>query len=289
MSAPSTFFRKNLLRHKGSLLITYALFSVEMLGVLMRPYFLGEAVNGLILHNYRGLIAFLMVHFAWMIVGTIRMRYDTRTYTNIYNSLVLNFLNKRNLQENLSKLSAHSTLTRELIDFLEYDLVFILDAIYSIIGSMVMMYFYEPSIVLVCLILLIPVVLMSRVYGKKMIRLNKNRNDELENQVDVISSKNPETIKRHYKRLRNWQIRISDQQAFNFGFMEIIVMVILGVSLLLSVKQQQIAILAGDLIGIYNYLLKFITGLDTIPYSVEKYATLKDIINRIDDEETVEV
>jgi len=201
----------------------------------------------------------------------------------------LNFLNKRNLQENLSKLSAHSTLTRELIDFLEYDLVFILDAIYSIIGSMVMMYFYEPSIVLVCLILLIPVVLMSRVYGKKMIRLNKNRNDELENQVDVISSKNPETIKRHYTRLRNWQIRISDQQAFNFGFMEIIVMVILGVSLLLSVKQQQIAILAGDLIGIYNYLLKFITGLDTIPYSVEKYATLKDIINRIDDEETVEV
>jgi hypothetical protein len=40
--------------------------------------------------------------------------------------------------------------------------------------------------------------------------------------------------------------------------------------------------LAGNLIGIYNYILKFVSGLDTIPYAVQRFTLLQDIIKRIE-------
>jgi hypothetical protein len=40
--------------------------------------------------------------------------------------------------------------------------------------------------------------------------------------------------------------------------------------------------LAGSLIGIYNYILKFVAGLDTIPYTVQRISSLNDITRRIE-------
>ncbi|MBL7973859.1 MAG: hypothetical protein JNJ85_03035, partial [Candidatus Kapabacteria bacterium] len=44
-------------------------------------------------------------------------------------------------------------------------------------------------------------------------------------------------------------------------------------------------LLAGSLLGIYNYILKFASGLDTIPYSIQRYSQLKDITLRMELEE----
>ena len=45
-----------MLQHKYRLLLTYSLFSVEMLGLLFRPFFLGKAVDDLLEGSYKGLI-----------------------------------------------------------------------------------------------------------------------------------------------------------------------------------------------------------------------------------------
>ena len=48
--------RKIMLQHRYRLVLTYVLFSLEMLGSLMRPFFLGWAVNDLIKGSYQGLL-----------------------------------------------------------------------------------------------------------------------------------------------------------------------------------------------------------------------------------------
>ena len=48
-----------------------ALFSLEMLGNLMRFYFFGEAINDLIKGSYRGLIVLTAVHLVYLVIGTI--------------------------------------------------------------------------------------------------------------------------------------------------------------------------------------------------------------------------
>ncbi|HET9055604.1 MAG TPA: ABC transporter six-transmembrane domain-containing protein [Chitinophagaceae bacterium] len=274
--------RKLMMKHRLQLVFTYFLFSLEMLGSLLRPYFLGEAVNDLINGSYYGLIVLSIVHVSWLIIGTMRHMYDTRTYSAIYTSLVIKFLSRRFELKDVSKLSAHSTLAREFVDFLEYDLVYIIEAAYNLFGSLVLLYFYDSAVVFVCFAILLPVTAISYVYGKKMKRLNRFKNDELEQQVNIISSGNKETIKKHYNNLRKWQIRISDQEAWNFGVMEIMVVVVIGISLLVTNTSLGTGIQAGSLIGIYNYILKFVSGLDTIPYTVQRLTSLNDITRRIE-------
>jgi hypothetical protein len=40
------------------------------------------------------------------------------------------------------------------------------------------------------------------------------------------------------------------------------------------------------LIAMYSYVKSFVTGLDTIPYAVDKYASLNDIAQRIEIEKS---
>ncbi|GAA4740952.1 ABC transporter six-transmembrane domain-containing protein [Flavisolibacter ginsenosidimutans] len=269
------------LKHKSQLLLTNALFAVEMLGPLLRPYFLGEAVNDLIRHRYRGLFWLGGSQLLWLIVGTIRHRYDTRTYTSIYNSLVTRMITKVKTAA-ISKLSAHANLAREFVDFLQFDLNYVVEAGYNLIGSLLLLFVYEKKLVALCLLMLVPVLLISYPYGKRMRRLNRQKNDELERQVDVIDTRDKEIIETHFERLRFWQIKISDGEAFNFGLMELLVLVVIVSSLLLTVNASTNTVMAGDLIGIYNYILKFVSGLDTIPYTVQRVASLRDILQRVE-------
>jgi ABC-type multidrug transport system fused ATPase/permease subunit len=277
--------KKLMQKHRGQLVLTYVLFSLEMLGALMRPWFLGEAVNDLMKGSYHGLLILSGVHLAWLVIGTLRHRYDTRTYSAIYTSLVTKFLSRRIHNADVSKLSAHSTLSREFVDFLEFDLVYIIEAVYNLLGSIILLYFYDRSVVLLCLAILLPVMAISYFYGKRMKKLNRYKNDELEKQVDIISSGDKKAIFGHFNNLRHWQVRISDQEAWNFGIMELLVMIVIGISLLVTHSVAGTTVLAGNLIGIYTYILKFVSGLDTIPYMVQRFTSLNDITRRIELEE----
>lgn len=274
--------RALMMKHKYQLIITYFLFSLEMMGSLLRFYFFGEAINDLIKGSYHGLIVLTVVHLSYLLIGTIRHMYDTRTYTAIYTSLVTKFLSRRYNKIEVSKLSAHSTLAREFVDFLEHDLVYVIEAGYNILGSLVILFFYDKTVVGICLAILIPVILISMLYGKRMKRLNKHKNDELEKQVDIISTGNNSMIRHHYDNLRKWQVRISDKEAWNFGFMEIMVLVVVAVSLIVSKNLHSSTVMAGSLFAIYSYILKFASGLDTIPYTLDRLSSLGDITRRIE-------
>lgn len=274
--------RNLMMKHKYQLIFTYSLFSLEMLGGLMRFYFFGEAINDLIKGSYKGLIILTVVHLAYLILGTIRHMFDTRTYSAIYTSLVTKFLSRRYNKMDVSKLSAHSTLAREFVDFLEHDLVYVIEASYNIFGSLIILFFYDKTVVGICLAIMVPVIIISYFYGKKMKRLNKFKNDELEKQVDIISDGNNTSIRNHYNNLRKWQVRISDKEALNFGFMEIMVLIVIALSLLISKSMHSSTIMAGSLFAIYSYILKFASGLDTIPYTLERLSSLSDITRRIE-------
>lgn len=174
-------------------------------------------------------------------------------------------------------------MAREFIDFLEFDLNYVVEAGYNIAGSLIMLFFYDKMVVVICLAILIPVMVISYFYGKRMKRLNQLKNDELEKQVEVISTRNTKKINLHYANLRKWQIKISDKEAWNFGVMELMVLVVIITSLLITTGNRwQEGFLAGDIIGIYNYILKFVGGLDTIPYTVQRLSSLKDITRRVE-------
>jgi hypothetical protein len=51
-------------------------------------------------------------------------------------------------------------------------------------------------------------------------------------------------------------------------------------SLLVTARADGMAMQVGSVIGMYTYLLKFASGLETIPYTVQRLGALRDILRR---------
>lgn len=275
-------FRTVLREFRWQLILTYALFGLEMLGSLARPFFLGLAVDDLMAKRFDGLLLLIGVHLAWMAVATFRHLYDTRTFTAVYTTFIVRLFDRTDVHSDVSQRSAYSTLSQEIVDFLQFDLIFVIEAVYNVLGSLIILMYYDRTVVMICLAALVPIAAFSMVYGKRTARLNVHKHDEMETQVDVIAARDPRAMRGHYGRLRHWQIKLSNQEAWNFGVNEFIVLLVLAGSLLAASLTPDEAMKAGALIALYNYVLRFTTGLDTIPYTIQRLAALRDILQRLD-------
>lgn len=264
--------------HRKNLLLTYTLVLIEKLGELSIPFFLGLSIDGLIKQNFIPILYLVVVYLIWATIGTIRHRYDTKTYTNIYNQVVFDLIGN-DKDPNTSKIAAHATLIREVVDFMEFDMVYIATAFINIIGAMAMIATYSIDVVLLCLTLMVPVLYLSKGYGLSMRELSQKKNSELEKQVDVISNGNILETKHHFNILRIIQIRISNKEATNYWQLQLVSLVLLIGSLLIMGFKG--AVQAGALVAMWSYLLTFLNGLEIIPYSIQRWSNLKDIINRI--------
>lgn len=273
--------RRTLREYRWSLALTYSLFALEMAGSLARPFFLGKAVDDLLVGETRGLLQLVGVHLGWLVIGMIRQLVDTRTFSSVYTRFITRLFEKTSDELDISRRSAYSSLAREIVEFLQYDLVYVLEAAYNVFGSLVILLFYDQTVVLICAVALVPVGLFSALYGRRTAALNVHKHDELEKQVDVIASEDPELIRAHYNALRTWQVKLSNQEAWNFGANELVILAVLAGSLLASTVLTGTPLKAGVLIALYNYVLRFTTGLDTIPYTIQRLAALRDILRRM--------
>jgi ABC-type multidrug transport system fused ATPase/permease subunit len=267
--------------YKVPLALTYSLYALEMLGTLTRPWFLGIAVDGLLAGNYDGLVKLTVVHMLWLLIGTARHMYDTRTFSVIYTAFVTRMVRRSGAARDVSRLSAHSTLARQVVDFFEFDFNYVIEAIYNVVGSLIILYLYNMKVATICLVTLVPVLLLSRRYGRITEELTLGRHDELEKQVDILSHADDTAIAAHYSALRAWQVRLSDQEAWNFGLTELLVLVVITGSLLVTAKPGHDALRVSAIIIMYNYILKFAAGLETVPYTIQRVGALKDIMRRM--------
>lgn len=267
--------------HRTQLMLTYTLFGLEMLASLLRPYLVGVAVDGLIAGSYRGLVELSVAHLLYLSIGTARHMYDTRTFSAIYTTYVTRLLAQPAGAEELSRRSALSTLARQVTDFLEFDVNYLVEAFYNIIGSLVLLFLYDRQVVTICLVILAAVAVLGRGYGARASRLNKQQFDELEQQVDIIAGQDPAAMKKHYRRLRVLQVRISDLEAKNFGATELLVMFALSGSLLVASHERGVQMPVGSIIALYTYVLRFASGLETIPYAIQRLGALRDIMRRL--------
>jgi len=273
---------KLFLKNKVGIIVTYFLFALEILSHLLSPYLLGNAVDDLINKSYYGFIVFCSFYFVRIFVSMFRRMLDTKVYTKIYTDLVTKFLSVKDIQQkDVSKLNAHSVLAKEFVNFLEYDLANVMYGLFTVIGAVVMLFFYSWYVTCICLFILLPVIIVSRFFGKRIMKLTTGYNNEFEKQVDIISSGNSEAIENHYNALRNLDIKKSNQDAYSFGSMEVLSLIMILASLIVLSTTTGV-ITAGTIIGVYEYIIRFSEGLDIIPYIVERYAQLSDITTRIE-------
>jgi ABC-type multidrug transport system fused ATPase/permease subunit len=266
--------------NRGRILITYALFNLENLVRLAQPFVLGWAISDLLHGSCEGLLIFVAQHLAHMLLGAGRRMYDTRAFTAIYTTLAADLVHEqRQNGVETSTVAARSSLARTLVDFFEHDVPNLLFAVYSLVGSLVILLCYDGVIALLCLALLIPLGLINVYYSRRSMFLTGCLNDQLEREVGVIGRASKQELHAHFSLLSRWRIKLSDSEAFNFSLMEIFILGLLAAVLMRSC--QMTGSDAGSIFAVFRYVLMFAMGLDSVPVLVQQISRLRDISVRV--------
>ncbi len=278
--APGTSLKMLFANYKWQMLATYLLFNIENILRIAQPLVLGWAINDLLNGSSVGLMIFVGQHLAHLAISTIRQMYDTRAFNAIYTDLASNLIiDQRQQNVDVSTVSARSTMSRGYVEFFELHVPMMIRAFYAIVGSLVLLGWYDWTLLPFCLALILPAMLLNAAYGRKTLSLSKQLHDQFELEVAVIGKGTPEEVREHYESVAQSRVKLSDAEAINFGLMEFFILGVLVASLLQFCRGATAQ--AGDIFAVFRYVMMFIMGLDSIPKLVHQVSRLRDIGGRM--------
>ena len=278
-SAPSLGLRSTFRGHRWRIALTYILFNLENLLRLAQPWALGLAIHKLLNGSYVGLLLFgRSTRFTPSSPRagalTIRGR-SAASPATCPPSWCWSSADGRSTCRG----SRHVRPWRELVDFCERGLPFVLNVLYSLIGALVMLALYDWVLVPISLSLLLPMGVISIVYGRTALGLNRRLNDELEREVDLIRQGRPEEVRGHYERVQGSRIRVMDRAVLNLGLMELFGFGLMAAALIRCCITS--AADPGRILAMSGYILIFSRSLTGVPMIVEQVSRLRDIRRRL--------
>ncbi|MEN9425521.1 MAG: hypothetical protein RL122_2904 [Pseudomonadota bacterium] len=267
-------------KNRFKLGLTYGLSLSEQLLALLMPLAIGEAINGLLGHDYWPLGLFIGLWLVLAVMTAGRKMYDTRVFMGIYVAVVTQVIKQqRAVGTPTSKLVARSMLIREVVDFLERDIPDIFAMVITFIGSLVMLFLFDWHVASAALLLLIPVLLLNGWLWKPINRLNRSINNNLERQARIINQGSLLRLGQHFNFMRFLRVNTSDIEARTWMLIELFV--VAATIYVFVYTAQTPGIEAGTIFSIVTYFWNFQGSLDRLPILMQSVSRVKDILRRI--------
>lgn len=246
---------------------------------LVEPYILGRMIDGLIIHQYK----WLFIFFTVCIVGNIfmykRMVFDTKIFSEIYNTIIFNYL-KKDSKSPLSAKIARTDLAHNVINFLENDVHYYIYALMSITGSLFFILLQDMFTGFVVAICIIPIVFIVKFLYEKIAQGTRVGNNQYEHKVDILTEGDESKIDTFFKRRKKIMICSSTLQGKNWFALNSVKSIFLIIALVAFTSGKS-KLTQGETVAIFSYINQFLISLMSIPIAVETYVRIKDVINRI--------
>jgi hypothetical protein len=269
--------------YRWRILATYGLFSLENLLRLAQPLVLGWAIHDLLQSSMLGLALFLGQHVLYLVVASARRLNDTRCFTRIHADLATGLvLDQRGRDVDVSRVAARSSLSREIVDFFEREMVLAIYCLYSVVGALAMLAWADWGLVPYCVALILPAYLLSLWVGRQSLLLNGRLNDQVEREVEVIQRAEPREVRGHFDLIRRCRIALSDRDAFSYGVLETLIFVAMAAAIIRTCAHPGVD--AGTIFSVLGYMLIYVSGIANVPLLVQQFNRLRDIGGRLQSE-----
>ena len=277
----ATFSLRHIFRRfKGKIVITFALLLLENLVAVLQPLVIGIAINDLLAQSLRGTAFFVGLYVSGLVIGVGRRMYDTRAYTSVYTAVASDTVeHQREQGVSTSAIVTRSNLVRELVDFFEHDLPQGFTSTIGVLGATVMLAVFDWRLFAGCLVAMGVIYLIYRLSEKRIFRFNQHLNDELEQQVDVITRSPRPLIFAHFKTLARWRVKLSDTESVNFGLIDLALFALVIFALFVSVQGANPT--PGGIFSVLAYVLEFAEGVYVLPIIFQQMIRLREISQRL--------
>ncbi len=267
-------------RFSGRIAITLALVVIEAVLLLLFPLSIGLAINDLLQDELTGIALLGGLGVASLVVGALRRFIDTRTYATIYETTATELVaGEHERDADVSSIAARSTLLTEFIEFLENSMPTIVNSIIGIVGTLIILARIDSGVFLASLGLAALVAAVYAVTGRHNMKLTTGYNDELEQQVNALSTRTTVAAHRHFSQLMAWNRRLSDLETLNYS------LVYLGVIALLI--YSPIAVVDGAdpeygfVFSTIMYVFQYVEAVLAMPLFIQQTIRLNEISQRL--------
>jgi ABC-type multidrug transport system fused ATPase/permease subunit len=278
-------------RYKKGVIFATSLVIIEHLAWIIEPTVFGNVIDAMIdaasgdipVDYISPLIIWITVFLVNSGVGSIRRSVDPRIYLGIFTEIAseISSLGKKN-NLTISKISARAELSREFITFFQFRIPEIIEQTIAIVGAVIALMFFDWKIAGACSFIVLPLLLITRFYNKKVMTLQKDLHDNRERAFEIFSTNDPVQVREYYTTQSHTERKIANWGAINFGIMRFFLLIIFIVVLYISIDLDNFS--TGNIYSIIAYLWTFVTSSEYLPDLLESWTSLKDISKRLHSE-----
>lgn len=249
---------------------------------LLWPFAIGLAIGGLIDNTWAGVVVFVALSLGHTATSFIRQRYQTRTFNPLYADIAADLVaQQRAAGVDTASVSGRTELVSEYVDFLDGDIPLAITAAFTVVGSLVMLFLYDPLVGTAAALVAAPVFVLNRRLMARSAGFYRELNDLAEIEVEVIGRGRPAESRRHFGIVGRGWVRLSDTEAASWGFVEVVA-VALWVFTLVRVTSSGTTNV-GEIIAMIAYVAFYTAGFDEVPGVLQRLTRLGDIKRRLDD------
>lgn len=275
-------------RYKVGISIALSLVAIENVAWIVEPTLFGNVIDAMI--DTAGaasrapvavpLLLWVAAFLTNSGVGALRRSVDQRIYLSMFTDIAVRVSTlSRERGLSLSRTAARAQLSREFITFFQYRVPEIAEQVITIIGALIGLLFFDPRIAGACLVVAVPLLVINRLYVKRVAVLQSTFHDSIEQTYEIFATSDPERVRAYYTDLARPQRRIADWGAMAFGLMRIVLLGIFLVVLYIAIDLDDFT--TGNIYSIVAYLWTFVTSSEYIPELLESWTSLQDISRRL--------
>lgn len=264
-------------KYRWSFIFTFSLILIEAFLVILFPLFIGNAIGDAINKSISGIMELGILGIALIVIGALRRMYDSRFYAKVYTSLGISTIGKLQAESSSVK-TARLNMLAEMVRFSEQQLPEIIHHSIGLIGVIGIIAFLNLKIFILAIISGILILVIYLISSGKTLRYNEGFNNQLEEQVDVVSSNQMNGLKRHLLKLMKWNIKLSDLETINYSASWIIMIFLLLASIYLSSATGVLEY--GALFALIMYVYQYIESISSLPLYYQQWLRLKEISSR---------
>ncbi|AZZ98155.1 ABC transporter six-transmembrane domain-containing protein [Pseudoalteromonas sp. R3] len=260
------------------ILLTWTMVILENILLILLPLFIGHAIDGVLAQSLTPLTWFALVLVALVVISVLRRFYDTRVFGDIRVWLAEMLAYKLRAAP-VSVKDARLTMSRELVDFLENDLPGVFTAVIQLVATVMILASFHLYLAYSVVLAAALMCLIYALFHDRFSLLNSKLNDQLEQQVWVLSHRPLGAVSAHFERLKRCEIRLSDTEAWVYG----LIFLVLFAAVLGNLWMVQLIsdISVGQVFSIVTYSLEFVDTAIMLPITLQTLSRLSEISKRL--------
>lgn len=263
--------------------ISYTLFSLQAISMLIYPKVLGDTIDHLIVKDYSYVIYLLLTFLSVMVFNYLSRVYDTIIFSKIYRRFASVETNKQ-LGNNIetTKINGRLTLMSSIIQFFERDMLMVLQAFFGLIGSMYFISLVDKGMLFYLIISGVLTLIISYYFTPKIGAITKLSNDISEEQTQIVNERNITLLNNLLRRKQKLTIKLSNIDAKFFFLIQFVAYGTVTSLLTYYVAFNPVSV--GSVFSTYRYLFDFVVSVSIVPTLLTSFINIKDVIKRLETE-----